>query len=77
MALLSIVKYGDTVLRKKTVLVQKIDEALLETIGDMFKTMYAAPGIGLAANQVGLSKSFAVLDILPGGQRHPLREPPC
>src|SRR5439155_3259100 len=72
MALLSIVKYGDTVLRKKTVLVQKIDEALLETIGDMFKTMYAAPGIGLAANQVGLSKSFAVLDIQPGGQRHPM-----
>ncbi len=72
MALLPIVKYGDPVLRKKTTLVPQIDEALLQTIDDMFKTMYAAPGIGLAANQVGISKCFAVIDIQPGGQRRPI-----
>ncbi len=72
MSLLPIVKYGEDVLRKKTTAVPQIDDELLHTIGDMFRTMYAAPGIGLAANQVGLSRSFAVIDIQPGGQRHPL-----
>jgi peptide deformylase len=67
-----IVKYGDSVLRKKTAHVPQIDDELLHTIGDMFRTMYAAPGIGLAANQVGLSRNFAVIDLSPGGQRHPL-----
>jgi peptide deformylase len=72
MALLTIVKYGDPVLRKKTARVPQIDDDLLHTIGDMFRTMYAAPGIGLAANQVGISKSFAVIDLQPGGQKHPM-----
>jgi peptide deformylase len=72
MSLRSIVKYGDPILRKKTAQVPQIDDELLHTIGDMFQTMYAAPGIGLAANQVGISRSFAVIDIQPGGQRHPL-----
>ena len=72
MPLLTIVKYGDPVLRKKTAAVPRIDEDLLSTISDMFRTMYSAPGIGLAANQVGLSKCFAVIDLQPGGERHPL-----
>lgn len=72
MALLPIVKYGDPVLRKKTAQVPHLDEAFLQTIEDMFKTMYAAPGIGLAANQVGISKCFAVIDLQPGGQKRPL-----
>lgn len=72
MALLPIVKYGDPVLRKKTAQVPQIDRAFLDTLGDMFNTMYAAPGIGLAANQVGLSKCFAVIDLQPGGQKRPL-----
>jgi len=67
-----IVKYGDAVLRKKTSHVPQIDDELLRTIGDMFRTMYAAPGIGLAANQVGLSLKFAVIDLQPGGQKHPI-----
>ena len=71
MPLLSIVKFGDSVLRKKTEDIPQIDEPLLQTISDMFRTMYAAPGIGLAANQVGLSRNFAVIDIQPGGQKHP------
>ncbi len=72
MSLLPIVKYSDPVLRKKTAQVPQIDDGLLHTIGDMLRTMYAAPGIGLAANQVGLSKCFAVIDLQPGGQKHPM-----
>ena len=53
-------------------LATQIDDELLHTIGDMFRTMYAAPGIGLAANQVGLSRNFAVIDLQPGGQKHPM-----
>ncbi len=72
MALLPIVKYGDPVLRKKAARVPQIDDELLHTIGDMLRTMYAAPGIGLAANQVGLSRCFAVIDLQPGGVKSPL-----
>jgi peptide deformylase len=72
MSLMPIVKYGDPVLRKKTANVPQIEENLLTTIEDMFRTMYAAPGIGLAANQVGLSKCFAVIDIQPSGKRSPM-----
>lgn len=69
---MTIVKYGDPVLRRKTTHVPKIDDELLKTIEDMFRTMYAAPGIGLAANQVGLSRCFAVIDIQPEGQHKPM-----
>jgi len=72
MTLLPIVKCGDSALRKKTTDVPQIGDELLHTIGDMFRTMYAAPGIGLAANQVGLSRNFAVIDLQPGGQKHPM-----
>ena len=72
MSLLPIVKYGDPILRKKTAQVPQIDDELLRTISDMLRTMYAAPGIGLAANQVGLSQCFAVIDIQPGGQKQPM-----
>ena len=72
MALLPIVKIGDPVLRIKTARVPQIDYALLETLSDMFLTMYAAPGIGLAANQVGISRCFAVIDLRPGGKSSPL-----
>jgi len=71
-SLLPIVKYGDPVLRRKTAAVEKIDDDLLATIQTMFRTMYAAPGIGLAANQVGLSDCFAVIDLAPEGRRRPL-----
>lgn len=72
MALLPIVKFGDSVLRIKTLPVQTIDETLRAVINDMFKTMYAAPGIGLAANQVGLSQCFTVIDLQTGGKRNPM-----
>ncbi len=72
MSLMSIVKMGDPVLRKKTTLITQFDDGLRKTLTDMFQTMYAAPGIGLAANQVGLSSRFAVIDVQPDGKHHPM-----
>jgi len=69
--ILPIVKFGDPVLRRKTDLVPAIDEALHQTLETMFRTMYAAPGIGLAANQVGISRCFAVIDLQSGGKKNP------
>jgi peptide deformylase len=72
MPLLPIVKAGDPVLRKKTPLIESIDDDLRQLIKDMFLTMYAAPGIGLAANQVGIAKCLAVIDLQPNRQRRPI-----
>ena len=72
MGLLRIVTIGDPVLRKKTAPVSDIDDKLRTTIADMFQTMYAAPGVGLAANQVGISQAFAVIDVQPEGKHRPL-----
>jgi peptide deformylase len=55
MSVLPIRKYGDDVLRLPTTPVEVFDAALQKLIDDMVETMYAAPGIGLAANQVGVS----------------------
>lgn len=63
MARLEIVKYGDPVLRKITSRVIKFDKSLKKLIEDMFETMYASEGIGLAAPQVGVSKRVLVLDV--------------
>jgi peptide deformylase len=71
-SLLRIVKIGDPILRKKTIPVTRFDDALRKTLDDMFQTMYAAPGIGLAANQVGIAGRFAVIDVQPEGVRHPM-----
>ena len=62
---LPIVAYGDPILRKKT---EEIDEDypnLKELIADMFETMYAARGVGLAAPQVGLPIRLFVIDASP------------
>ena len=66
MAVLPIVKYGNDVLRRRTEPVTLFDEALQKFINDMVDTMYAAPGIGLAANQVGDSRRVAVIDLSVG-----------
>ena len=66
MAVLPIVKYGDEVLRVPTERVETIDDALQKLIDDMVDTMYAAPGVGLAANQVGVSKRLMVIDLSVG-----------
>lgn len=66
MAVLPIAKYGADVLRRPTALVTEIDETLQKLIDDMVDTMYAAPGIGLAANQVGVSKRLMIIDLSVG-----------
>ena len=55
MAVLPIRTYPDGVLRRKAQPVERIDNALQQLIDDMIETMYAAPGIGLATPQVGVS----------------------
>ncbi len=52
--------FGDPVLKKVAKEVEEIDEDLLSTCDRMLKAMYEAPGIGLAAPQVGISKRFFV-----------------
>lgn len=58
-----VVKYGDPVLRKVTSRVIKFDKSLRKLVEDMFETMYANEGIGLAAPQIGISKRVLVLDV--------------
>ncbi len=66
MSVLPIVKYGNDVLRVPTELITDFDDALQKFIDDMVDTMYAAPGVGLAANQVGVSKRLMVIDLSVG-----------
>ena len=67
-----IVKYGDPGLRRKCPDVKMIDKEILKLIEDMFETMYDAPGIGLAANQIGVPLNLAVIDLQPDGKRAPI-----
>jgi peptide deformylase len=57
-----IVKYGNPVLEKPAVPVTAFDEELQKLVEDMFESMYAAHGVGLAAPQIGISKRLAVID---------------
>ena len=57
-----IVKYGDSVLEKPAATVSVFDDELQKLIEDMFESMYAAHGVGLAAPQIGISKKIAVID---------------
>ena len=66
MAIHTIRVHGDPVLRQPTALVTGIDGALARLVEDMIETMYAAPGVGLAANQVGVQKRLFVWDIGEG-----------
>ena len=58
-----IVKFGDPVLEKPAATVTAFDEELKKLIEDMFESMYAARGVGLAAPQIGISKRIAVVDV--------------
>ena len=69
MTQLKVVTYPDTFLKKPTRPVENIDGKLMEAVGNMGETMYAAPGIGLAAIQVGIDQSFLVYDILPSDEK--------
>ncbi|MGB9732234.1 MULTISPECIES: peptide deformylase [Calditerrivibrio] len=61
--LLEILKYPDPRLRVKCKPVDKFDEDLKKFVNDMAETMYNAPGIGLAAPQVGIDKRLFIIDI--------------
>ena len=67
MALLDIVKYGEPVLETPGEPVTEFDDGLRRLVSDMFETMYAAGGVGLAAPQVGVSRRLFVMDC-SGGQ---------
>lgn len=58
-----IVKYGDPVLERAAAPVTDFDGELKKLVEDMFESMYAAHGVGLAAPQIGISKRLAVIDI--------------
>ena len=53
----------DPILRKKSANLEKVDDELRKLLDDMLETMYAAPGIGLAAVQIGILKRLVVIDI--------------
>jgi peptide deformylase len=63
MAVWPIRKYGDPILRQKAIKVESFDASLRQAAADMIETMQAAKGIGLAANQIGLTHSLCVVDI--------------
>lgn len=63
MALLRIYETPDPMLRQISTPVEKVDDELRALIADMFETMYDAPGIGLAAIQVGVPKRILVIDL--------------
>ncbi len=72
MALLKIYTAPDPVLKKVAVPVDAVEDSIRQTLDDMLETMYAAPGIGLAAPQVGISLRMLVVDVM---QRDGVREP--
>lgn len=61
-----IVKFGAAVLEQPTQFVEKFDAELAKLTEDMFESMYAARGVGLAAPQIGLSLNLAVIDVTTG-----------
>jgi peptide deformylase len=63
MAKLNILEFPDPRLRKKAAPVEVVDDAIRTLIDDLFDTMYAAPGIGLAATQVDVHKRVLVADV--------------
>ncbi|MCC7412010.1 MAG: peptide deformylase [Gammaproteobacteria bacterium] len=63
MALLQILHYPDPRLRTRAEPVATVDDALRRLAADMFETMYAAPGIGLAATQVDVHRRLLVVDV--------------
>ena len=77
MAILRILETPDPVLRQISTPIETVDDATRALIVDMFETMYDAPGIGLAAVQVGVAKRLLVMDLgEPEEERgEPVKEP--
>jgi peptide deformylase len=68
MPVLEILKFPDPKLKSKSLPVGKIDDNLCQLVRDMAETMYAAPGVGLAAPQVGHLIRLVVIDVTPANQ---------
>lgn len=75
MAIFPIRTYGDPVLRTSTTPVDEVDDSVRKLVADLTETMYDAPGVGLAANQIGVSRRVAVFDAHDGEGPRPLINP--
>jgi len=64
MALLDIISIPDRILRQKSAPIERIDDDLKRLMDQMLETMYAAPGIGLAAIQVGVPRRLVTIDVV-------------
>ena len=74
MAILSIIRAPDPRLKKKCMPVGQVDDDIRQLMADMLETMYAAPGVGLAAPQVGVLKRVIVIDTADSeGCRDPIK----
>ena len=71
--ILEVVKYGHPALRQKGARIGAITPEIKKLIADMIETMYEAPGIGLAATQIGVMKRIVVMDLSKDGEpREPI-----
>jgi len=68
MAVLPILRFPNPILKEKAKPVQKVDDSIRKLVQDMAETMYSAPGVGLAANQVGFPLRLAVIDVTPANE---------
>ena len=73
MTVLDILTYPDKILAQKAAPVENIDGAMQKLIENMAETMYVAPGVGLAAPQVGIGQSFLIYDLDPNGENSDLQ----
>ena len=75
MAIRTIREEGDEILRKKSKVVEAVDEKIVELINDMFETMHKYNGVGLSAVQVGILKRILVIDTGEEGEKIALINP--
>lgn len=61
----TVIKYGDPMLRREASPISSVDDEIRQLAKDMLETMYAHRGIGLAAPQIGLTRSICVIDLPP------------
>ena len=73
MAIRTILRYPDKRLRDKALPVAVVDDDIRKLCDDMAETMYAAPGVGLAAPQIGVSRRIFVIDIATADEKSDLR----
>ena len=70
----SVVTFGHEILRQKAVPVAEVNEAVRQLVRDMLESMYAAKGVGLAAEQVGHTESVCVIDVPRDAEKEACRE---